>query len=167
MVSYSEDHSSSPLMAAVANSPTKLRNSSHIKEDANLLLCFEEVDYQDESSEEEMAPEVVSDTSSCSAQFYVPSTPSNTVLFSPNTPWLTSASPHIGNGFNFSPPMQVLQQTTPKLHHLSPPLPSPVITGYGPCITLPGSPQFFPMFDAGQRPEFHFFPGECTCNVQH
>lgn len=176
------------LPTAVVDSPQRrYQDSSNSKEEENLLLCYEEVNYQDDSEEESNPEEtlsgsmsgsshaqcsgtmVVSDISSSPAQFCIPPTPSNTVLFSPNNaPWLTTASPQIGNAFsNFSPPMQVLQaQTTPKLHHLSPPIPSPVITGvYSPCIQLSGSPQFLPMFDTGQR-DFHFLSGECACNIQ-
>ena len=178
-----------PLAAVGDSPPSGYQNSSDSKHDENLLLCCEEIKYPDDS-EDEISPEdtlsgsmsgsshvqysnnntmIVSNMNSSPAQFSIPSTPSNnSILFSPN-PWLTSARPQIGNAFsNFSPPMQPLQaQDTPKLHHLSPPVP---ITGvYSPCISLPGSslpgsPQFFPMFDAGQR-DFHFLTGECACNV--
>jgi hypothetical protein len=163
-----------PLAPVVDSSPVKYHD---IKEDENLLLCYEEVDYPEESEGEDdtlsgsisgsshahySTMVVSSDVSSSPAQFCLPSTPSNAVLISPTTPWLTSASPQIGNAFsnNFSPPMQAVQTPT-KLHHLPPPVPSPAITGvYSSCMA--SSPQLFPMFDAGH----HFLTGECTYNIQ-
>ena len=144
------------------------------------LLCYEEVAY--DSDDDILADDAISGSSQpsggggsgsngnnnnspygiatvigSSPTQFCGSTPGNAVLFSPNTPWLTSASPQIASTFtNFSPPMQALQ--APKLQHFSPPS-MQIPSMYSPCITLPGSPQFIPtMLSAGQG-DFHLLGG--------
>lgn len=77
------------------------------------------------------------------------------VLFSPSTPWLSSTSPQIANVFgSISPPMQPLQtqNTTPKLHHYTPPT-----NIYSPTCFLPGgSPKLFSLPPGDMNSELHW-----------
>lgn len=160
----SQDYcSTSPIVSATTDSsPVTLPTPIDSKDDDNLLLCLEEVSYQDESEEEESLPGMVSggqcimvmsDPGSTPYHNYIPSTPNNAILFSPNTPWLTGSSPQVFTSNFSSPPMQ--PQPT-RLHHLSP-LSNPVVpmpNVYSPCLTLPTSPRFFPATMYGGQ-EFH------------
>ena len=154
-----------PMSVLVSQEIVSMKTSRDKNAD-NLFLCLEEVNYQDESDDDTLKDEnlpcsqcqsqlvVVSDIgpSSSPTQFcsnFGPSTPSASVLFSPNTPWLTTSSPQITNLFttNFSSPLQPLEpQTTPKLHH-PPPISSPSL--YSPCISFSSSLPAY-NFEVGQ-----------------
>ena len=166
----------SPLLPEPSNlSPLGLQPSQPSKEDNN-LLCYEEMSYHDDSDEDAAATEVQTipvssgpshpqwsimvvpdiDAHSHGQQYCMPS--SNTVLFSPTTPWLTTASPQIATFNTFSPPMQALPTQT--LQHFSPPVPIPNTYSPGPGY-ISGSPPFLPIFE-GQ-----FQTGEyAACNIQ-
>ena len=162
---------SSPLVAPTDTPLVSLPTSSCSDDDDNLLLCLEEVDdSSEENIEEENLSEsqpqsvVIADADSSFTQYcgYIPSTPSNAMLFSPSTPWLSSSSPQIASVFtaNFSPPMQPLQpQNTPKLHHLSPPSSAPIVSSsvYSP---FPNSPCFLPMYNYEEGGEFYWIQGD-------
>ncbi len=167
-----------PATPPLTDTPlVSLPTSSCSKDDDALLLCFEEVSYQDDSGDDNIKEDnlssgsqqppsiVVADPDSSFAQYYgcMSSAPSNSMLFSPNTPWLTSSSPQIASVFatSFSPPMQPLQpQATPKLHHLSPP--NSNLTGiYNPFPnSFPNSPLFLPMYNYDESGELHWVPGD-------
>ena len=168
---------SSPLLAPSSANSMPMPGCTPSQSGEDNLLCLETVSYQDESEDESensipaTAPPLLSlpssqprlvmvasgtNSSSSPTQYYnhMPLTPSSGVLFSPNnTPWLTSPSPQIFSSA-FTSPLQPLQlQTTPKLHHLSPPISisTPVLSSmYSPEISVTNSPRYIPAYSIDQ-----------------
>ena len=134
---------SSQLQDFTSNTTTSpVTTTLTVADNSDLLFCLEEVDESvsgDENPQDEPNPQenVVVSTSSPTTPFCYGAGAGNAVIFSPG-PWLTSSSPgpQIANVFsNFSPPLQPIQATS-KLHHLSPPISTPMVP-YSPCIPMP------------------------------